>query len=175
MGGLTGSSLLGFAAGAGSRAISGQKVNLLTLGMDFAGAWGGTQVGENWDSWFGGPAGMAGDAAAPGLGGDIVAGMGGGAPAGPVASTAVAPAANAAGVTSSPKGLLSGVLDSKWLHNPVVGHALLGVGQGLAAPDPEDAYAAQYKYGKKADEDRQKRIAANYRRVAPPSDRRMRA
>ena len=78
-------------------------------------------------------------------------------------------------MATQPTGLLSNVLNSQWLNNPIVGYTIAGVGQGLAAPDPADAYKAQYKYGKKADEDRQKRIAANYRRVRPPSDSRMRA
>ena len=142
-------------------------MDLLSLGMDFAGAYGGAR----WDNLFGGPAGVAtmgGPAAA--TAGSVAPGAA--APAA-AASGAAAPVAAATGTATAPKGLLSGVLDSKWLQNPLVGYTALGIGQGLMAPDPADAYKAQYKYGQKAEEERRRRIAENYKRVPPPSDRRV--
>ena len=138
--------------------------------MDLASGFGGSRLPGLFPQTFG--SGAATAAAGPGLGGDIASAFG---PSAGTATGAAAPVANAAGAATSPTGLLSRVLDSKWLSNPVVGNTLAGIGQGLSAPDPADAYRAEYKYGQKAEEDRQKRIAANYRRVRPPSDARLRA
>lgn len=159
----------------GVRAASGQKIDLLTIGMDLASGFGGARLPGMFPQTFGAGTSAATGMAGPGLGGDIVAGFGGGA----TATGAAAPAASAAGLSTSPTGLLSNVLDSKWLNNPIVGNTLAGIGQGLSAPDPEDAIRAQGEQQRLTLEEqerlRRERIAANYRRVRPPSDARMRA
>lgn len=88
----------------------------------------------------------------------------------PGAQGAAAPAA-ATGVATQPKGLPSGVLDSKWLNDPVTGYAALGLGTALAEPTPDETCKAQCMYGQKAEDARGQRIARNHRRVPAPSVR----
>lgn len=161
VGAVTGSPLLGGLAATGVRAATGGKVNLLTLGMDFASGWGGSQLSGEVNDLLGFGGGAAG--AAP----DAVAGAA--ADAAGAGSGMVGQVAGKAGVTANPSGLLSGVLDSKWLQNPVVGHALAGIGTELARGDPAK------QAGRAADATwaaRQKYMREQYRRVPAPSDRR---
>ena len=168
VGGLTGSTILGTAAAVGTRAATDQKINLMTIGMDIAGAYGGTQLPALFDT---SPA-MGGATGGGGSSGGWLSGLGGGggSPAAAGVSGGTAAVAANAGLTTKPSGLLAGVLNSDFLKSPIVGHALSGLGQALAQPDPGqaagDAAEAQL-------EARRRHVAQNYRRVRAPSDQRM--